>query len=625
MADDSHAAHPATPSSSDAAWALSSAGREAAEAYLKEHTRLARLQADDIVREDKIRHWQLRFAHASTIMKLAFELSLALIFLVAAGIVAGAVWSAHDANGLVIEAFQVPPDLAARGLSGQVVASRLLDKVSNLQDSTDSLRAPNSYANNWGDDIKVQIPDTGVSIGEFNRYLRQVLGHETHITGEVWRDGDGVAVVARAGSDEGTVFKGKDGEFDALLQKAALSVFEKTQPYRAAVYYSRTDDPKDQEKANAILRTLIATGPPREKAWAMSHLTNDKYNDGDFRAVIAGNTQAIAFDPHNALAPENRAEAERELGWDEAALADFRTTLALTYDGRSDLNPAKLEVAVRFAKAQVDLRLGDILSARKLIREVETMPGYAGSDVNSLAVEMSMSGWLHDREDVARIARRPLPANAYSRYFRLYYQIGGQVLAGDVQGGIASYRRMRADPVDPEYHGFIEATRNNQPRAYYALAMAQTGDFRAAAGAIDGTPNDCDTCMLVRGRIAAMEKEWGRAAFWFAAAEKHAPTLPFADEAWGRMLLAKSDLDGAIARFVSANRKGPHFADPLEGWGEALIAQNRSDLAIAEFEEAAKYAPAWKRLHWKWGEALSYIGRKDDAAKQFAIARSLGG
>ena len=44
-------------SSSDAGWALSAAGREAAEAYLKEHTRLARLQADDIVREDKIRHW----------------------------------------------------------------------------------------------------------------------------------------------------------------------------------------------------------------------------------------------------------------------------------------------------------------------------------------------------------------------------------------------------------------------------------------------------------------------------------------------------------------------------------------------------------------------------------------
>jgi tetratricopeptide (TPR) repeat protein len=607
---------------SDAGWALSAAGRETAEAYLKEQTRLARLQADDIVREDRIRHWSLRFTHASTIMKLAFELSLALIFLVIAAIVAGAVWSAHEANGLVIEAFQVPPDLAARGLSGQVVASRLLDKVSNLQDSTDSLRAPNSYANNWGDDIKVQIPDTGVSIGEFNRYLRQMLGHETHITGEVWREGDGIAVVARAGSDEGTVFKGKESEFDTLLQKTALSVFEKTQPYRAAVYYGQRNQ---QAKADTVLRALLMSAPDKEKAWVQSLLSNDDYNKGDFRAAIAKGTQAMAFDPNNALAPENRAESEREIGWDEAALADFRTTLALTNNTRSDLNPAKLEVAVRFAKAQIEYRFGDFLTARKAMREIEAMPSYAGSAGNSLAVEMDMSGWLHDRAGVMLIAHTALPADPYARYFRLYYQVCAQVLEGDARGGIASYRQLLATPVAPEARGYIEASRNNHPRAFYALALAETGDFKAAESAVNGTPADCDPCMIARGKIAAMQKQWARAEFWFAAASKHAPSIPFADEAWGRMLLAKGDIDSAIAKFERAHRKGPHFADPLEGWGEALIAQNRSDLALAKFEEAAKYAPNWKRLHQKWGEALSYIGRKDDAAKQYAIARSLDG
>ena len=42
-----------------------------------------------------------------------------------------------------------------------------------------------------------------------------------------------------------------------------------------------------------------------------------------------------------------------------------------------------------------------LLAAPLISIEVEAMPGYAGSDVNSLAVEMAMSGWLHDREDVA--------------------------------------------------------------------------------------------------------------------------------------------------------------------------------------------------------------------------------
>ena len=56
-------------------WALSRVGPVTAENYLKEQTRLARLQADGILREDRIRHRLLHFTHASTIMKLAFELS----------------------------------------------------------------------------------------------------------------------------------------------------------------------------------------------------------------------------------------------------------------------------------------------------------------------------------------------------------------------------------------------------------------------------------------------------------------------------------------------------------------------------------------------------------------------
>src|SRR4051812_46619431 len=59
------------------------------------------------------------------------------------------VWDAAHSNGLIIEPFNVPPDMAARGLSGQVMAAKLQDKLTTLQDSTDSSRAPQSYANNW--------------------------------------------------------------------------------------------------------------------------------------------------------------------------------------------------------------------------------------------------------------------------------------------------------------------------------------------------------------------------------------------------------------------------------------------------------------------------------------------
>ncbi len=89
------------------------------------------------------------------------------------------------------------------------------------------------------------------------------------------------------------------------------------------------------------------------------------------------------------------------------------------------------------------------------------------------------------------------------------------------------------------------------------------------------------------------------------------------------MLMAKGDLDGAIAKLEIAHEKGPHFADPLEFWGEVLIAKNRSDVALAKFEEAAKYAPAWGRLHLKWGEAFTWSGEKGEADAQFATAAGL--
>ncbi len=121
-----------------------------------------------------------------------------------------------------------------------------------------------------------------------------------------------------------------------------------------------------------------------------------------------------------------------------------------------------------------------------------------------------------------------------------------------------------------------------------------------------------------------MKGDGARAAYWFDRATGNAPSLPFAETGWGAMLMAKGDLDGAIAKFTAAHKKTPHFADPLEMWGEALIAKNRSDLAFAKFEEAAKYAPDWGRLHLKWGEALWWSGNKAGALKQLAIAHHLG-
>src|SRR5207342_1000035 len=105
-------------------------------------------------------------------------------------------------------------------------------RLAALQTQTVSNRAASSYAYNWGDDIKVQIPQTGVSFGEANRLLREWLGHETHITGEIYRTESGLAVTARTNGRVSPTFSGPERELAQLIDQTAQAVYRQTQPYR---------------------------------------------------------------------------------------------------------------------------------------------------------------------------------------------------------------------------------------------------------------------------------------------------------------------------------------------------------------------------------------------------------
>jgi len=66
------------------------------------------------------------------------------------------------------------------GLTGEVVATRFLDKLQAMRTATTSERPADSYQYNWGSDIKVEIPETGLSLREFSKLLRDRFGHANH-------------------------------------------------------------------------------------------------------------------------------------------------------------------------------------------------------------------------------------------------------------------------------------------------------------------------------------------------------------------------------------------------------------------------------------------------------------
>jgi tetratricopeptide (TPR) repeat protein len=617
MAEDDSASEGAgAPGPSAMTWALG-ANSEDARVLLRKQARLVDLQIADLEREDKVRHWSLRVRHVSDVLKLAFELAAAAVVTAIALFIAGAVWTAVHDNGLVIEAFDVPADFAQRGLTGKMLAGQLVDRLAQMQEATNSARPAASYRNNWGNDIKVQIPDAGISIGEFESYLHEWLGHQTRISGELYRTPKGIAVVAHIG-DRSATLEGQESDLGTLLQKTAEAVYGQTQPYRYATYLDRHGRAAENVE---ILKRLSSDPSPLERAWAFIGLANNKNDIGDAHGAVAYYAMAQAQVPDFPM-PVWDAQFDDEIfGHDEAVVAKGRKLLEALKSSTPYISERARTMMVQIISQTQSGEFADFNDVVAHAKIAEGLPDYQNGIEDGRQAEIAAYGYLHDPSSMLRRLNQLPPANNIDQAARLANLATGEFMSERWHDAArdAGTAQTMADRLGPGA-AIFEAT---AIWPYLAMADAALGARQQADALAAKMPLDCMWCTIARGRVDELEGKSDSAARWFANAQKQAPSIPFPDLYWGAMLLHRRDLDGAIAKFDSAHKKGPHFADPLEMWGEALIAKNRSDLALAKFEEAAKYAPNWGRLHLKWGEALVWSGHKDDAAKQFALARTL--
>ncbi len=588
--------------------------------------RLLDLQIADLEREDAVRHQTLRLHHAGEILKLCFELAAALAVLAIVIAAGAAVWNAAHDDSLVIEAFNVPADMAANGLTGQVVATQIQDRLAWMQANSDTIRASNTYRSSWGDDIKVQIPNTGVSIGEFYRYLAGWLGHQTHITGEVIRTGHGLSLSVREGSNAAAVFNAP--ELSTLVSKASEEVYKRTQPYRYTVFLGDMDR---YDEETAASRELALHGAKEDRPWAWSRLGLLLQRGGDTQGGIDAQRKAVRLNPSLPHAWDDLGVEESLFGHDEAALHDNERSLGLIESRAArELAPYAVE-SLRLETRALDAEfLGDYARAIADDEQLADTMDYGSSNQSAPIMEAADLAASHDISGSLRVeAGRDLEATSLKLAAHVISAFDLPLLPdwqraaamADWNAARADLLRLRVMP--QKWTGAMKPIDAVLFAPLLADVEAHLGNFARAHDLIDGTALDCYLCVRVRGNVAALERNWAGAERWYARAVALGPSLPFAYFEWARMLAAKGDLDGTIAKLELAHQKGPHFADPLEFWGEILITRNRSDLALAKFEEAHKDAPNWGRLHLKWGEALWWAGRRDDAKKQFAIAATL--
>ncbi|HEX4080729.1 MAG TPA: hypothetical protein VHX61_17855 [Rhizomicrobium sp.] len=582
-------------------------------AYLREQTRLARLQSENLIEQNAFEISHLRWRRVADRIRGAGHFILVLLGLLVVVAVGAAVWTALNDHRLVVESFSVPPALMKQGETGTVVAQHVLDRIVAMQDGTQSLRAAKSYRNDWGDDLKVQIPDTGVSFGDVYRYLVGWLGHQTHITGEVVHGASGFVVTARAGAGAGITVRG--GDFDALVNQIAERLFGETQPYRYGIYLSSHG--RERESKAVLLALARSDAPTSERAWAYSGLL---FVENDTRRSEQYGNAAVALNPDLLLAHNNLSAVAWRLGHSELAYREAATGLKLlNEDAGAELDQRVLGNMHSVLAEEVDAARGDYAGA---VREMQAdiAIGQAGLRTRSQGFLIRDLALMHDPATARRIAIDPLPPGSTSTANR-------QLVLTSLGHGLLDIEANNLDTAKSELSQAIASLGPHYAsfdlQAPLAIVLAKLGDVASARAFAATLPSDCYPCVIARARVETIARRWQAAAAWFADAVHQGPSLPFAYTDWGAMLLAKGDYNGAIRKFELANVKGPHFADPLEMWGEALKQQSRSDLALAKFEEASRYAPHWGRLHLEWGEALMYTGKSNEARKQFEIASHL--
>src|SRR5579862_3727677 len=194
MADEVESGRTSPQQAADAVWGvLGAASREKADAFLEEQIKLTRLQKIKLEKEDEIIGAQvrldlshLRFRRVADYAQAALAISIAIVVVLAVVGLAVMVWNAARDSDLVVDAFSVPADVAQSGLTGPVLAGRVLDKFGAMQ--TVHMATTQDVGAYHGSDttqIHVEIPETGISVDDLNRALRAWLGHETQVAGDL--------------------------------------------------------------------------------------------------------------------------------------------------------------------------------------------------------------------------------------------------------------------------------------------------------------------------------------------------------------------------------------------------------------------------------------------------------
>ena len=554
-------------------------------AYLDVQRSFARLQIEHFGEEHEL---AIAAAKRKRFADRLRSYMLAGLLFVLVGAIVGFTWlvvEAVQSRQVKVAPFELSPGLASRNLTGRIVAAGVLDEISRIQMATRSSTQKSRLANAWERELKIDVPDAGVSISEVMRALRERFGHDVQIDGDlVDTPTHGLALTVRGTELVPKTFYGTEAELEALTRQGAEYIFGQARPALWAAYLNNHDR---FNEAIAFARANIARTQDKERARLLNMWADATSYAGSIHEALALSRASVEVDPDDWGSRADVIEFTAEDGDEEGA---WRAGVEMMQ--RAGGRPGR---APEIEYAYWDQLTFNLQPERAAI--VEDLLETHGEGTNfgpTWAVEPTILALQHDPEGAERALGTAVidDSKASERALRHWIKLLVAADRGDwataANEGLEAREGFR-DPLVPFYAPALGCVA--------AVALEHAGQSAEADRSFAMAANpDSVACRSYRGDALDIRGDWVGAQRLYAQAVTTAPDLPFAYYSWGLALARHGDLSGAIAKLQAANQRGPHWADPLKNWGDVLMKQGKGKEALAKYDEALKYAPNWAAL-----------------------------
>lgn len=202
-------------------------------------------------------------------------------------------------DAYLIQAFQVPGDFEDKGYNGVVLSRKVQDRVVSLKTYIGSSKEDEfAFEADLEPDLEVGVMGFGLSLNTVTYHLKSLLGRKNKIiTGELTDLNNKMELTVRMsgyGTENHVIEYEEDADeaLDYLLEEAAKTILNNTDPYRLAVYHYRK---KEFQKALQIIVKLLEKKEDTE--WAYLAWGNLYNNQGKRDEAIEKWKKALEVNP----------------------------------------------------------------------------------------------------------------------------------------------------------------------------------------------------------------------------------------------------------------------------------------------------------------------------------------